>query len=68
MKLQIYQSKSNKRWYWRARSRNGQIVATGGQGYASERGCLNGLYAASEIMLHGQIKSGDKEIVRDYGE
>ena len=36
--FEIYQGKDDK-WYWRYKAGNGQITATGGQGYASKGGC-----------------------------
>jgi len=41
MKFEVYQSKKNKKWYWRLKARNGRIIGDGGQGYASQQIVLN---------------------------
>ena len=43
MHFEKFRSKKNNQWYWRLRAGNGQIIATGGEGYASERSCDNGI-------------------------
>lgn len=32
MKAEIFQG-ANLQWYWRVKAKNGQIIATGGEGY-----------------------------------
>jgi uncharacterized protein YegP (UPF0339 family) len=34
-----FHAEAQSAWYWRLRARNGRIVADGGEGYASKRGC-----------------------------
>jgi len=43
MAYYIWQSTRDYYWYWHLKAANGQIVATGGQGYASKQHCLHGI-------------------------
>jgi hypothetical protein len=43
-KFEVYQD-SKGEYRWRLKSGNGQIIATGGEGYTSKAGCLNGIEA-----------------------
>lgn len=36
--VEIYQSEKNKQWYWRLKAKNGNVVATGGEGYEKKAG------------------------------
>ena len=45
-KFQIYTGK-NKKFYFRLRAKNGQIILTG-QGYAAKAGCQNGIQSVQE--------------------
>ena len=46
-KFQIFQSKSNKKFYFRLRARNGKIVLSGSEGYSSKQSCKNGIKSVS---------------------
>lgn len=39
MKVEVYRDRAGQ-WRWRARARNGLIVADGAEGYASKRNAL----------------------------
>lgn len=39
MKIQYYEAK-NEQWYWRLLADNGQVIATGGEGYDSKGNVL----------------------------
>ncbi len=43
-KFELYQDKSNE-WRWRLKSGNGQVIATGGEGYENKSGAQNGIDA-----------------------
>lgn len=60
-KVECYESNLKKgpkagqrRFFWRARATNGEVVADSGEGYNSEAARDNGLDAARMILLHGQ--------------
>ncbi len=40
--FEVYQTKSNKKFHYRLKAANGQIILTG-QGYASKKICLKGV-------------------------
>jgi uncharacterized protein YegP (UPF0339 family) len=42
MYFELYQA-TNKQWYWRLKSANHQIVATGGEGYVNKADALHGI-------------------------
>ncbi|MDU8925352.1 DUF1508 domain-containing protein [Pasteurellaceae bacterium LIM206] len=42
MYFEVYQG-ANNQWYWRLKSANHQVVATGGEGYVSKQSCLHGI-------------------------
>ena len=35
-RIEIFRGETGRKWYWRVRAENGQIAATGGQGYYSK--------------------------------
>jgi hypothetical protein len=41
-KFQVFKGK-NGEYYWRMRANNGQVVATGGEGYKAKASCLHGI-------------------------
>ena len=43
MIFKIYQSKCNKKWYWRLVANNGRIIADGSQGYVHKQNALKGI-------------------------
>jgi len=43
MKYEYWKSSTNNQWYWRLKANNGQIVATGGEGYVNQADCLRGI-------------------------
>lgn len=52
-KLEIYQ-RSDKKWAWRLKASNGEIVATdGGQGYESKASCK----ATALKVANGEYKN-----------
>jgi len=48
-KFQIFQSDKNKEWYWHLRANNGQIIATGGEGYKNKSDCEHGIELVKEL-------------------
>ena len=48
-KIEVYQDRAQE-YRWRAIAPNGQIVATGHEGYKTQLGCLNGLGAAGLVF------------------
>ena len=42
MKINIYQGEDSQ-WYWRMKSGNNRIIATGGEGYVSKRNALRAI-------------------------
>lgn len=54
MGFEYYQGK-DKQWYWRLKSRNGQVVAQG-EGYARRLGVLQGIYAVMRAIDNTEIK------------
>lgn len=43
-KFELYQDGQGE-YRWRLKSSNGQVIATGGEGYTSKAGALNGIEA-----------------------
>jgi hypothetical protein len=54
-KFELYQSK-DEQYRWRLRHSNGQIIATGGEGYSSKASAKNGIESV-------QKNSPDAEVV-----
>jgi len=53
-KFEIYQSESNKEYYWRLKSANGEIIAVS-EGYKEEAGARNGIEAIKEIAKTSKV-------------
>lgn len=50
--LEIFEGDGDdEQWYWHVKSGNGNIVATGGEGYASKAGAYRGYAAASKVIV-----------------
>jgi len=43
-----YRSKKNKKYYWRLRYQNGDIIADSGQGYHNKADAFNGIDSVKE--------------------
>ncbi len=43
-KFELYSDKAGE-YRWRLKSANGQVIATGGEGYTNKAGALNGIAA-----------------------
>ncbi len=43
MKFQLWKSNQNSQWYWRFLADNGQIIATGGEGYHNRADAVRGI-------------------------
>lgn len=41
-KFEVYKDASGE-YRWRLKASNGQTIATGGEGYTSKAGCMNGI-------------------------
>jgi uncharacterized protein YegP (UPF0339 family) len=55
-KFEIYQD-SKSEYRWRLKSSNGQVIATGGEGYTSKSGCENGIAAVKRDAPSADIES-----------
>lgn len=53
-KFEVYQD-SKGEYRWRLKSGNGQIIATGGEGYTSKAGCLNGIESVKRDAGAAQV-------------
>lgn len=53
--FEVYKGK-NGRWYWRLMSRNGRIIADGGQGYIRKEGAIKGLQVVKSLAYHASVK------------
>lgn len=49
-KVEIYKDRAGE-YRWRARARNGRIVADSGEGYGRRRDCLRGIEATFRALL-----------------
>lgn len=59
MQFQLYKAPANQQWYWRLVAGNGQIIATGAEGYINRIDALHGMdlvrqNAASAAVLEQQ--------------
>ena len=52
--FEVYKGK-NGSWYWRLLSRNGRIIADGGQGYTRKEGALKGLNVVKSLAYHASV-------------
>ena len=53
--FEVYSDKSGG-WRWRLKSKNGQVIATSGQGYAEKRSCMDGIEAVKRAAADAQVK------------
>ena len=58
-RFQVYRDRGGK-WRWRLVHRNGNIIATGGQGYASRQNALKGLRSVTANAVEAEIGFGDE--------
>ena len=59
MKLQFYR-RTDRRWAWRLRASNGQVIATdGGQGYEDLAECER----MAEVVLAARLGPLDQEVL-----
>lgn len=54
-KFELYKS-ANGEFRWRLKSANGQVIATGGEGYARKDGALNGIEAVKRDAPEATIE------------
>lgn len=45
MKLEVFKGRGKQAWRWRARARNGKIVACAGEGFPRRYNALRAFYA-----------------------
>jgi uncharacterized protein YegP (UPF0339 family) len=55
-KVQVYKDAAGK-WRWRARARNGRIVADSAEGYSRRIDCMNGLASLASLVSEGKIEN-----------
>ncbi|MFZ0529760.1 MAG: DUF1508 domain-containing protein [Propionicimonas sp.] len=53
-KFEVYVDASGK-YRWRLKAVNGQVVATGGQGYATARSCREGIESVKKHSATAEI-------------
>ena len=59
MGYEIYQDKSGE-WRWRLRASNGQLVATGGEGFASKSNVIRALESVRKnAQSEGHVEIGE---------
>jgi len=56
-KFELYQDKASE-WRWRLKSGNGQVIATGGEGYDSKSGAQNGIDAVKRDAPGAAVEEG----------
>ena len=54
-KFEIYTDRKDEH-RWRLKSRNGQVIATGGEGYTSKQACKNGIDAVKRDAREASIE------------
>jgi uncharacterized protein YegP (UPF0339 family) len=62
IRFEVYRSQSLDRkqvWRWRARARNGRIIADSAEGYSTRRGAVRGL----GVLIGGAPRLSEFEIV-----
>lgn len=52
--FQAYITRTKEGYYWRLRAKNGQIVAIGGEGYATEAKAKRGFRTAQRLIAQVQ--------------
>ncbi len=58
-KFELY-SDAKGEYRWRLKASNGQVVATGGQGYASERSAREGIASVKKNAAAAEVFEVDK--------
>ncbi len=53
-KVEFYKDKSGE-FRWRLKASNGQVIATGGEGYTSEAGCKNGFESVKNHVMEAEV-------------
>ena len=59
--FELYRDRADE-WRWRLVHDNGNVIADGGQGYASKRGAIGGIHSVKENAPEAPI---EEHIVRD---
>jgi uncharacterized protein YegP (UPF0339 family) len=49
--FEVFKSEEDSQYYWRLKSGNGAIVATGGEGYETEAGVIRALGTVKRLVL-----------------
>lgn len=57
-KFEIYQDGKGE-YRWRLKSGNGQVIASGGEGYTSRSGCENGITAVKRDAPSAAVEDAD---------
>jgi uncharacterized protein YegP (UPF0339 family) len=59
-KFEVYKDARGE-FRWRLKASNGQTIATGGEGYTSKAGCMNGIESVKTNALVAEIddQTGD---------
>ena len=57
-KFEIFRDR-NEQYRWRLKSGNGQVIATGGEGYTSRSGCENGIEAVKRDAPDAAVVDDD---------
>ncbi len=64
--FEIYRHKTNKKFYYRLKAANGQIILTG-QGYGDKKSCLNGVASVKKnVTRQGAFLSKASKDGRRY--
>ena len=62
--FQVYRDRADE-WRWRLVHDNGNVIADGGQGYASKRSALNGIRSVQENAPGAPIEEHDIREIDD---
>lgn len=54
-KFELYRS-SNGEYRWRLRATNGQVIATGGEGYSSKAAAQNGIESVKRVAESAPVE------------
>ena len=57
-KFEVYQDARGE-YRWRLKSANGQVIATGGEGYTSKAGASNGIEAVKRDAPGAEVVDAD---------
>jgi uncharacterized protein YegP (UPF0339 family) len=58
-KFELYKSEKSGEFYWRLRHSNGQIIATGGEGYSSKAAAKNGIESVKTNAPEAEVVEED---------